>query len=321
MRSTPATLMAAAIAVLVSACASSTPTDAPAADRPATRTISHEYGQAEVPADPQRVVVLDARLILPTAVVLDVPVVGYQDQPFGDRTTLPFVDEGALADAQGVGFNTISIEAVAALEPDLIIGNDGQIDEDLYPQFQQIAPTVALEAFIQTPWRDVLRTVADAFNRADEVEQGIADYEARAAEVREAVGDAQGTEVTLANLRALDDIRVIPSANCSSAVLEDVGFVRPPGQQGEERTDLSIERLGEIDADILFYYVGSSGTDPAEAAQAQQAITANPLWGTLGAVQRDRAYEVDQAHWFSCGSLQAQNLVLDDVERLMLGEA
>lgn len=281
-----------------------------------TRNIAHVYGETAVPADLQRVVVLDSRMMLGTALLLGVPVVGYQDQPFGPDVP-SYLDDQALSGAEGVGFNTISLEKVASVRPDLIIGNDFQISEELYPQFEQIAPTVALEVSGVTPWKNALREVGKVFGGGERTEQAIADYEVRTEQLRDALGERQGSTVTLANLRALDDIRIISRNWCSGSVLEEVGLTRPANQRVQD-IKLSIERLGELDADLLLYFVGSSGTDPMQAAQAEEAIKANPLWNTLGAVKAGKAFRVDTDYWFSCGSMQAQNLVLGDLERILL---
>lgn len=321
MRSPLTTLMAAAIAVLVAACASATPNDAPAADEPVTRTISHAYGQAETPTDPERVVVLNGTNVLGAVLQSDVPIVGYTRQPAGAGIA-PFFDESKLADAQDVGWvNALNIEAIAATDPDVIIGTTGFVaDEAMHATLSEIAPTIAFESFGTTPWRDTLRQVAEVLGNEEQVEAGIAEYEARIDDVRTRLGERAGPmTVTLANFRALDDIRNYPPNWCSGTTLADVGLVFAEEERENTGDGVSVELIAGFDADAIFYFVGSSTVD-TDAREATTAIQQNPLWDTLGAVQREQAFDVDKAHWFGCGSLQAQNLVLDDVERLLLGE-
>ncbi|MDN5856941.1 MAG: ABC transporter substrate-binding protein [Actinomycetia bacterium] len=282
-----------------------------------TRAITHEYGQADIPVDPQRVVVLHDGLILGAALLLDAPIVGYTGKPAGEPIS-PHFDEAKLADATDVGWhNPLNIEAVAATQPDLIISQTGFVDSDEYRALSQIAPTVVFKISGTTPWKEASLQVGDVLGDTSPIEQGIADYEARIEQVREAFGDRAGnTTVTLANLRSLTDIRVVPRDWCSATTLQDVGLMFPPGRALEDAEGVSVELLPSIDADMLFYFVGSSTVD-TEAEEATVAIQQNPLWDTLGAVQNDQAHQVDQSHWFSCGSLQAQNLVLDDVERIL----
>lgn len=53
------------------------------------------------------------------------------------------------------------------------------------------------------------------------------------------------------------------------------------------------------------------------AARRQEVLAANPLWQRPRAVQAGRVVEVDD-HWYGSGP-QAAALVMDDVERALLG--
>lgn len=320
-RGTTIAALIASVAILATACGTQSAEEPEVSAEPATRTINHAYGQAEVPADPQRLVVLHGSTVLGAALQADAPIVGYTRQPAGAGIA-PYFDESQLADAQNVGWlNPLNIEAIAATQPDLIIGTTGFIeDENLHATLSEIAPTVAFESFGTTPWRDTLRQVAQVLGTEEQVEQGISDYETRIEDVRARLGDRAGEmTVTLANFRALDDIRNYPPNWCSGTTLAELGLVFAEEERENTGEGVSVELLADFDADAIFYFVGSS-TEDTEARDATTAIQQNPLWDTLGAVQRGQAYDVDQAHWFGCGSLQAQNLVLDDVERLLLEE-
>lgn len=327
-------LVLAAMALAVAGC-SSGPTGEPAVGSAKTKTDStastvaksvvHYYGRAEIPADPQRVVVVDNRTVLGTALLLDVPVVGYTRQPTGPGI-LPYFEEAKLADAQDIGWvGELNLEVIAAVDPDLIIGTTGFVSsKGLYTKLSQIAPTVVFEIFGFTPWKDALRkvaTVLEGQEGRERIEEGIAQYEQRVDKLRTALGDRTFSRtVTLANFRALDEIYVYTSEWCSGRALKAVGLVRPPDQQVDERISLSIELLPRIDADMIFYFVGSS-SDNAKARAATAKIKQNPLWKTLEAVQRGQVYPVDKSYWFTCGTLQAQKLVLDDLERILLKNA
>ncbi|MGH8573267.1 MAG: iron-siderophore ABC transporter substrate-binding protein, partial [Gammaproteobacteria bacterium] len=268
--------------------------------------------------------VLNNSVVLGTALLLDVPIVGYPVAPY-KSDLLPYFDKSKLAAARNVvGAGSVTqpnIEAVAATRPDLIIGTTAFIDEYVYNRLVEIAPTVVFEHNTNDPeWKEPLRRTATVFQGTATIEKRMAEYEGRVEEIRTALGEqSEIREVTLANLRALGDIRISSAATCSGATLEELGFTRPPGQRGTEEIKLSIERLRELDADALLYYVGSTATDPEEAAQAVKVITSHPLWDTLGVVQSGQVFQVDPDHWFTCGTLQAQHLILDDIERIFLG--
>lgn len=315
----------AVLALTAASCSSSdAPTEEDVGSAIQTESVMHDYGETEVPTDPQRVAVLHTSTILGTALLLDVPIVAYQRQEFGDGV-LPFFDASKLEGAVDAGRPELNLEAIASAQPDLIVSQTGVVDDGaIYERLSQIAPTVVFEAFGSTPWRDTLRQLTQVFGGEEQIEQGISDYERRVEEIRaEAGARIEDTSVTLVNFRGTTDIRIYGNAWCSGSVLEDVGLVRPPEQRGEEGEtvrDLSIEQLPRLDGDLLLYFVGSTATSPDEAGQATAAITSSPLWETLGAVQSGQTYQVDTAHWFTCGSLQAQNEVLDDVEGILLGD-
>lgn len=315
-------MSAIAAMLLLAACGGGGETSEKAggADRQ-TRTVTHVYGQTEVPVEAQRVVVLDDNSILGTALALDVPVVGATLQPFGEGI-LPYFDDNTLGEVTDVGYIEIDVERVASLDPDLIVGDTGQVEEEaLYPLLAAIAPTVIFEHFGDTPWKQGVGEAAAVFGDEEEFAQRLAEYDERVAELRATLGGtADELTVSLANLRALDDIRIYPDEWCSGQILAEVGFERPANQADlDDTAELSIERLPEIDAEVLFYFLGSSATDPTEAGRAEAEIIGHPLWANLGAVQAERAFPVPSEHWFTCSSLQAAHLVLDDISELLAG--
>jgi iron complex transport system substrate-binding protein len=284
-----------------------------------TRTVEHNLGTTEVPAELRRVVALDPYVTLPTALLLGVPVVGTGYIPAGEPFP-PFLDEAETEDIENVGWLEFNLERIAALEPDLIIGQELFVVEDVYEELSQIAPTVATSYEIGD-WRGNLRAVAEAFGQTEEVERRISEAEGRMEEFRETRGDLlEETLVSLVNIREAEDIRVYTERDFAGSIPEDAGVRRPEDQRAsdpdENMKDLSLELLPQIDADVIVYYVGSTGGDYEESQAALESIQENPLWQNLQAVQNDRTYRVDAAHWFGTSSLQAVNLVLDDLEEI-----
>ncbi len=115
-------------------------------DRGDTLLVKHLYGETEIPKNPQRVYT-DAS-IFPSAVTLDLPLVGTQFYP--DMPNLPnwdsYVDGVEAVPIVSYDFN---YEEVLSLDPDLIIayGNFFWTDTDpqtTYENASQIAPTIVL---------------------------------------------------------------------------------------------------------------------------------------------------------------------------------
>lgn len=300
-------LLAPVIALSLTACGSSDDAASrPSTGEPDTRTVTHARGSTEVPADPQRVVVLDLGE-LDSALALGVTPVGAVRAPVNSGL-LSYLQEQA-GDIELVGeIGEPSLEQIAALEPDLILGSELRV-ADFYDDLSAIAPTVFTET-VGVAWKDNLAVHAEALGRQDEASELLAAYEQRAEQVGVAVDDAVQASV----VRFVPgEIRLYAKASFIGTVLEDVGIARPPVQDVEEfDVVVSAERIDEAVGDVVF--VGTYG-DPAETDGP--AVLGGPLWQRLPAVQAGDVHEVDDDVWFLGTGVGAAELVLDDLERVL----
>lgn len=107
----------------------------------------------------------------------------------------------------------------------------------------------------------------------------------------------------------------------STTVLAELGFELDPIIESSLdgwSTELSFERLDELDADILFWQVRQDKDGNPNAA-ALELVEANPLWPNLPAVQADQVHLVDNRPWYFPSILGA-HIVLDDVEEAFLAD-
>jgi iron complex transport system substrate-binding protein len=309
-----ATGLALVAALTLTACggaddAESAAQPTPSADASFPRTVEHAMGATEIPERPERVVVLDTG-------ELD-SVLSLGITPVGAVTTdvssgfLSYLAEGA-ADVEKVG--TISepnLEAIAALQPDLILSNKTR-HEALYEQLSQVAPTVFAEK-VGVVWKDNFRLAAEALGLEDEAATALEEYEADAAALGEAVGDPAGT--TVGALRFVEGvIRVYTPESFIGTVLADTGLAQLelPTDRTPAFAELSAEQLTEADADIVLYSSYGLLEDSGEAA-----VVAGPLWPRLGAVTAGRAFSVEDDVFFTGIGLTAATLIVEDLtERL-----
>jgi hypothetical protein len=129
------------------------------------RLIEHAMGETEVPADPQRVVVLDTGE-LDAAMTLGIKPVGAVEAIPGEG--FPSYLEGT-DDIENVG--TIaepSLEKIAALNPDLILSSKLR-HEAIYDQLSKIPPTVFAEK-TGVAWKGNFDLFAEALGRTEEAE-------------------------------------------------------------------------------------------------------------------------------------------------------
>jgi iron complex transport system substrate-binding protein len=315
-RRLPVTALAVAAALTLTACGGTgnagTATAADAAtDAAFPRTVEHALGTTEIPERPERVVVLDTG-------ELD-SVLSLGMTPVGAVTT--DVSAGFLsyltADAEGVEVvGTIAepnLEAIAALEPDLILSNAVR-HADIYEQLAAIAPTV-FAADVGDTWKENLLLDAEALGLEERAEAAVAEYEQRAAALGDSLGDAAGT--TVGALRFVGGtLRVYSPASFIGTVLADIGVTQLalPTSAVPTFAELSPEELTRVDADVVLYSSYGSGADSGE-----DAVVAGPLWPRLGAVQEERAYAVEDDVFYTGIGLTAANLQLDALEEILAG--
>lgn len=293
-----------AAAVALSACG----TDAPSVQEDDTRTVTHFRGTTEVPADPQRVVVLDLGE-LDSAIALDVTPVGAVKAPV-EEGLLSYLEDEAK-DIELVGeIGEPDLEKIAALEPDLILGSDIRV-KDFYDELSAIAPTVFTET-VGVTWKDNLAVHAEALGKQDEAEKLLAAYEQRVKEVGEKVAD----DLAVSIVRFVPgEIRLYAQDNFIGTVLKDAGIARPAAQDvAEFSVTVSAEQIDKATGDVVF--VGTYG-DPAETDGP--AVLGGPLWKKLPAVQTGKVHTVDDHIWFLGTGVGAAELVLDQIEQKLAG--
>lgn len=276
-------------------------TDAAAGEFP--RTVTHAMGRTEIKATPKRVVVLDVGEF-DNVVSLGLKPVGYAPSE-GDAAIPSYLKKDA-GEPKSVGtINNLNLEAIAGLQPDLILGSQLRA-ADKYDELSKIAPTV----FSIRPgftWKENYLLNAQALDRTKQAEANLTAYEEKAVELGEDIGP---DKPTVSMVRYLPDrLRLYAKASFIGTILEDVGLPRPKNQQiNDLAAEISPERIDEADADWIF--TGVYGD--AKATQRDTARS-NPLWKNLKAVKEGRAKDVSDETWYLGLGVTSAVLVLDDL--------
>lgn len=156
-----------------------TPTSVAIDDFPVT--VEHKFGTTTIESEPQRVVSVgwnDQDVVLALGVVP----VGYRGW-FDEYPTFPWVVDAVESGGGGTMQELdgeIDLEAVAALEPDLIVDVYDTVDQAMYDRLTQIAPTVVQSdefADEETPWQDQTRLIGQALGRSALADQLVTDLE------------------------------------------------------------------------------------------------------------------------------------------------
>ncbi len=271
------------------------------------REVTHAMGTTDVPDAPERVVVLTNEGT-EAALALGITPVGAVQSWTGDPWYDHITDE--MEEVAVVGTESgVNLELVAALEPDLILGNRMR-QEEIYDQLSAIAPTV-LSAELRGDWQVNFDLYAEALGQAKTSDTVLQDYDARVGSLSDGLGEATQEEVSA--IRFLPgQIRIYQLDSFSGVVLDQLGFARPENQDVDEfALRVGKESIPEMDGDRIFHFTYDKGDGEGEAV-ATEAL-ADPLWQSLSAVKEGKVYAVDDAVWNTAGGVIAANLMLDDI--------
>ncbi|MGJ9424888.1 ABC transporter substrate-binding protein [Nesterenkonia halotolerans] len=297
-------VLTSAFAALMLALAGCSSQDAEGASASAaedsTHSVDHARGTTEVPEDPQRVVVLEP-VELDTAVALGVTPVGA-----AVASNVAGIPEYLGVDGvEPVG--TVpepDLEAIAALEPDLILGTDSRHSK-FYDQLEAIAPTVFMETQAD-PWQENMLLIGEALNQQDEAQQLIDGFNERCEEIRDEY-DLEGKSANLIRPRDETTLSLYGPTSFAGGALECVGMSIPE-QDWEDglQADISPENVLEAEADYVFVTtedVDDESTVPTAVSENIEQFPSLTL--------------VDTSYWVSgVGPLGGEE-VLDDIEEFL----
>ncbi len=198
-----------------------------------------------------------------------------------------------------------SVEAIAGLEPDLIIGVTSSIPEGALEQFERIAPVALFDgADAADPLgyvEDTFRSVATLVGADDAAEQVITDTEARIADNAQTIADAglEGTPVVFASPYAEGanvTIRMHGPRSAFQAVAVEMGLGSATEDPGDDAYGLSyvdVEGLTALPAETRFLYWGNDDEDDV----VETALAGNPVWQSLPFVQQGHVYRAGVGIW------------------------
>ena len=315
------------------------------------RVIEHDLGKTEICGQPQKVAVLSA-YALDLLLSLDMQPAGYppplntyqgevfdnpaQQIPYlGDRLTTQPINLGSDSEP--------SLEKLALLKPDLIVGEVGHIDN--YKLLSQIAPTLLWRnRTAKGQWRESLREIAAALGRDQKAEVVIQQYEARIADARADLADVVAAHPTLLLLGAnrLDEhVFALSADSYLGELLGGVGFqlIPKPSADIKPGVPISVEALLELDdADTIiilswdFDVSDLTLKNPDTSAnklmshlmETHQVQTIKQHWETnaiaqsLTASQENRVYFATYYKWNGLNGPIGAELILEQLRQFLL---
>ncbi|MFJ2577652.1 ABC transporter substrate-binding protein [Kitasatospora aureofaciens] len=275
------------------------------------RSVKHAAGTAEIKAQPKRVVVLDSGE-LDDVTLLGITPVGAVSPHMKTEGGFPNYLKDKIKDTKDVGpMNEPNLELIASLKPDLILSSKVR-HAKVYDQLNAIAPTVLAET-TGFPWKENLALYAQALGKEDEAKKALADYEARAAKLGEAIKAKNGGAMpTTSVVRFVaGPTRLYAKSSYSGVVLKDVGLARPASQDVDKNiVEVSAEQINQADADLVFV---TTADDPSKTKESE--VQQTPVWQGLNAVKNNKVFTVPDETWMSGIGVQAADAMLGDIAK------
>lgn len=288
---------------------------------------SNLTGPVEVPANPLRVWA-DDNHTLADVIALGIKPIG---GAYWGEAALDHLDtDGIELHQHGDG---VSLETIAALDPDLILVAGAWYvtpEDDLQANFWKkercealahIAPTFCFASADGLYVKDniaTLRVIAEALNKASTADAVVAELEEHISSVRKRMEAADVIGSTITVLRVDENYSfkvggmVMMPLEVGLELDADYRDRRIEMYSGDwSAFDVSLENLDMIDTDYLAIAVDAGVTDTLEA------LTGNPLYKLLPAVQNKHVFTVPTGYWNS-GDIIGLHSRLDDLEKGIL---
>lgn len=275
-------------------------------EAPKERVVKHAMGETKVPAEPKRVVVIDQGELDMVLALGVKPVGAGLYNPEGPWPTYLKNTEGITRIGSAV---TPNLEAIAALQPDLILSNKNR-HEKIYDKLSQIAPTVLADG-LGYGWKEAFKTHAEALGKTAEHDKVMAAYDKKAADIKAKFGS---TPPKISVIRSFPDhIRIMMKQSFIGRIITDAGLPRSAAQDKDifmERG--TVERIPDMDGDVIFllYYNKDKGEQISKLKE-------NPLWNDLKAVKSNKVFTGNDETWGTGLGPTAAMIVIEDIYNLL----
>ncbi|MBU3008197.1 ABC transporter substrate-binding protein [Cobetia amphilecti] len=264
-------------------------------------TINDGSHDVTIPETPERVVVLEFSFADSLASI-GVPAVGVADD--NDPKRLPAEVRNVLGDFASVGKRAQpSIEAIAALKPDLIIA-DVNRHTKMYDQLAAIAPTLLLpsrgEDYAES--LESARIVAKAVGKRDAMQARLEKHADIMASYAEKVPD--GASAVFAVARE-DSLSLHGPDSYDGSVLEALGL-EVPDAGPDSQNFVGLEQFLSVNPQ---YFMVGDYRHPSIVDKWQK----EPLWQMLTAVKQQHVYHVAPNAWARNRGIMAAEKIAADV--------
>ncbi|MDI2585597.1 ABC transporter substrate-binding protein [Psychrobacillus sp. NEAU-3TGS] len=273
-----------------------------------TRTVTDAMGnEVVIPAHPERVL---ATYLEDNLVALGIKPVAQWSVKDGAN-----IQEYLQGELNGIPTipHDLPFEAVQEVAPDLIIMDSASMVEGgKYEQYSKIAPTYVIGTEVNNDWRDELLRVGEVFDKKEEAQKALDNYDAKAAEAKETIEKEVGNPSVAAIWLVGGKFFIVSETLSSGAVMYgDLGLKVPDvvkeisASATGNWSEISLEKLVELDAEYLFLIDSDKESGSAALSEA--------LWNSVPAVKAGNVYEFSRDEsWLYTGEI-ANSQMIDNI--------
>lgn len=271
--------------------------------------IGHDRGVALLEKQPLRVVALNwtqAEMLL-TLGITPVGLTSIKGYRQWQSNHPPLPDGVAELGHRG----TPSLQAIAQLKPDLILGYSFR-HAKLYQQLSAIAPTLIFDQYPTLSdsrnyfqrMQTIFMAVAQAVNKTAEAELALEVMHQRIAAAKQRIADAKREQETTLFGKFVGmgmGMRVYADQSLPGALINELGMTNglEHGLPGRDFTHLQLAQLAQLQPTNLLY-VG-------DLHKEGKKIISSPIWPLLTFVKQETLYSVPQL-WSFGGPVAAQRM-------------
>ncbi len=326
-----AVLTAGPLALALAACGSGDESgaggagEATASAAPSTVTIEDNHGTVEVPVNPERVVALDNH-VFETLSAWEVPLVAAPKGIMGDGLWPEYTEDDAVLD---VGMHREpNLESIVAAEPDLIIG--GYRFSDSYDDIKAQNPDAVVVELAPRDGEDQsselvrqIEILGQIFDREDEADAIVADYEAAVADAKEAY-DGESTVVGLITSGGEISYSAPVTGRSIGTLFPTLGL-EPAIEQAAEDTshgdDISVEAIAAANPDwIVVLDRDGAGVGEGEYRPAAELVGGSEALAGVTAVAKDQVVYLDPDFYLT-EDIQAYTALYEQIAQAFSGAA
>lgn len=277
------------LALLVSGCSqaseSSTGGTTSGTTTPAVqmRTVKDAGGEVSIPLHPTRIADVSGSTEELLALGIQ-PILSGNTQYESPQELTPILQKelGSTVSVAGWFQNEVSIEAIAAANPDVILA--GPTQEKIYDQLSKIAPTVRVPYGFNA-FRDRFAFIAETFDKKAQMEEWLQAYDATAKDWHDQIAASTKKE-TFAVIEATSkEIRIYAKTGVADMIFADLKLPKAPGIPDPDPWGgkvTSLEGLSSLNPDHVVLLADSD----------QNVLEQSQIWNHIKAKQKGNVYRI-----------------------------